>query len=291
MFRPFLKAHVLVCAVIALLSPASTLAADPKPAEKSAEKSYVFGVVPQFERRQLYAIWQPVLNDISKRSGVSLHLATTLSVHDFEKEMAAGKFDFVFTNPYHVLKERKEQGYIPLVRGEAPLKGILIVPKDSPIQSVQDMAGKTLAVPTLNALGASIMIQADLERLYGIKVGTQDVRTHASVFLNVANNLVDSGGSVQKMLGEQKPEVRDRVRVIYTTRDMPSHPVAAHPRVPEAVRQNVQKAFLELDKSQEGGEILARVPMHPLVATTMADYVMMEDWGLDKYWDIKGDLQ
>jgi phosphonate transport system substrate-binding protein len=261
----------------------------PLPSAQAAD-SYVFGVVPQFERRQLYAIWQPVLDEIAKRSGVSLHIATTLSVHDFEQEMSKGKFDFIYTNPYHVLKERKDQGYIPLVRGEAPLKGILMVPKDGPIKSIKDLAGKTLAVPTPNALGASIMIQADLEKLYGIRVKLQDVKTHASVFLHVANGLVDAGGSVQKMLSEQKAEIRDRISVLYSTRDMPSHPVAAHPRVPEQVRNRVQKAFLDLAADKEGAGLLARIPMSPLVAATMGDYVVMEDWGLDKFWDIEGSL-
>lgn len=284
------RAALLIAAALIQCLCSSPLQAAPAKA-KAENRSYVFGVVPQFERRQLYAIWQPILAEISRRSGVPLHLTTTLSVHDFEQEMAKGKFDFIYMNPYHVLKVRKDQGFIPLVRGAAPLKGVLMAPKDGPIKSVQDMAGKTLAVPTANALGASIMIQADLEKLYGIHVVLKDVKTHASVILNVANGLVDAGGSVQKMLGEQKAEIRDRIQVLYTTRDMPSHPVAAHPRVPEALRKAVQSAFIDMDKNQDGAELLARVPMHPLTATSMADYLVMEDWGLDKYWDVKGDLQ
>lgn len=273
------------------LPPRLGMAAAPDAKEAASKASYVFGVVPQFERRQLYAIWLPVLEEVSKRSGVPLHMTTSLSVHDFEIDLNQGKFDLVYTNPYHVLKERKDTGYVPLVRGAAPLKGILMVPKASPLVSPMDLEGKTVAVPTPNALGASIMIQADLEKLYGVHVKVKDVKTHASVFLHVANGLVDAGGSVQKMLNEQKPEVRDGLRVIYTTRDMPSHPVAAHPRVGRAVRERIEKAFLDMAQTPEGAALLEKIPMMPLVATTMDDYLPMEDWGLDKFWDTEGELK
>ncbi len=273
---------LFLCLSVFLALPLAAFAKSPE--------SYVFGVVPQFEQRQLFSIWQPILAEISKRSGISLHMATTMSVHDFEQELARGKFDFIYANPYHVLKERTNHGYIPLLRGAAPLRGILMVPKDSRLKSVKELDGKTLAVPTANALGASIMIQADLEKLYGIHLKIKDVKTHASVFLHVANGLVDAGGSVQKMLNEQKPEVQNRLKVIYTSRDMPSHPVAAHPRVPEEIRKRVQRAFLDFAATPEGAELLGNVPMIPAVATSMEDYLPMEDWGLDKFWNLEGNL-
>ncbi|WP_217424111.1 phosphate/phosphite/phosphonate ABC transporter substrate-binding protein [Magnetospirillum sp. UT-4] len=257
----------------------------------AAEPAYLFGVVPQFERRQLFAVWQPVLDEVAKRAGIGFEMTTALSVREFEQDLSNGRFDFVFTNPFHILQERRRSGYIPLVRGAAPLKGVLVVPADSPVSSPQELKGKVLAVPTPNALGASIMMQADLDRLFGVRVKLRDVNTHASVFLHVANRLVDAGGSVQKVLGEQKPEIRDRVRVIYTTRGMPSHPVAAHPRVPQEVRERVRRAFLDLATTPEGAAMLDKLPMNPISAAAMADYAVMEEWGLDKYWDVEGKLK
>lgn len=262
--------------------------ATPGPTPAVAAETYSFAVVPQFERRRLVEIWNPIVDAVAARTGLNLKLTTTLSVADFERQLSAGAFDFVFTNPYHILMERDRQGYIPLVRGRAPLRGLLLVPKDSPVTSVRDLDGKTLAVPSVNALGASILIRADLERLYGVRVVPRDVKTHASVYLHVANGLVECGGGVQKVLDEQEPGVRDRIRVLYTTRDMPSHPVAAHPRVPEAVREAVRQALLDLQATPEGAALLARVPMRPAVATSMEDYLPMADWGLEAYWSDEG---
>lgn len=251
-------------------------------------ETYSFGVVPQFERRRLFEIWKPITDEVSRRSGVELTLTTTMTVSEFEHQLGLGSFDFVFTNPYHILKERNGQGYIPLVRHQEPLRGIVVVAKDSPYHSVQELDGKSLAVPSPNALGASILIRADLERLFGVHVTLLNAKSHTSVYLHVANGLVDAGGGVQKVFDEQKPEVRDGLRVIYTTRAMPSHPVAAHPRVPAAVREAVRAAFLAYAATPEGATALSSVPMRPLVSAAMSDYLPMTGWNLEGYWQDEG---
>lgn len=258
------------------------------PRRSHAANHLSFAVVPQFERRRLVEIWKPIVDAVAARSGLDLRLTTTLSVADFERQLNAGMFDFAFTNPYHILMQRDRQGYVPLVRDSAPLRGIVVVARDSPITSPQQLNGKVLAVPSANAIGASILIRADLERLFGAHVVLRDVRTHASVYLHVANGLVDAGGGVRKVLDEQDAEVRERVRVLYTTREMPSHPVAAHPRVPVAAREAVRRAFLDLQSDAEGARLLAQVPMRPAIAASMADYLPMADWGLEHYWVDEG---
>ena len=127
---------------------------------------YRFGVVPQFEQRQLFATWKPIIDELSRRSGVQLTLTATLSVPEFERELSRGSFDFVYANPYQVLREYTRQGYLPLVRDEAPLYGILVVRKDSPYKSPAELEGLKLASPSFNALGASLLLRADLAQVF-----------------------------------------------------------------------------------------------------------------------------
>jgi phosphonate transport system substrate-binding protein len=249
-----------------------------------AVETYTFAVVPQFEQRKLFAIWTPIVSELSRQTGLDLKLIATLNVPEFEKELTKGSFDFVYANPFHVLREAHRQGYIPLVRDKAPLRGILVVRKDSAIKSPTELDGKTLAIPSFNALGASLLMRADLEHLFGAKPKPLNVKTHSSVYLYVANGLVAAGGGVEKTLQEQDQAIRDQLRILYTTREMPSHPVAAHPRIPAAVRDKVQRAFLELAATENGRKLLGEVPMKEAVSTSMADYRAMNGWGLEAYW-------
>lgn len=249
-----------------------------------AEEAYTLGVVPQFEQRKLFAVWRPIIDELSRRSSVKLKLVATLSVPEFERELSRGQFDFVYTNPYHILREGNHQGYLPLVRDQAPLRGIIVVAKDSAIQSPAELNGQQLAIPSMNALGASLLVRADLERIFKVKVQPVNAKTHSSVYLHVANALVAAGGGVEKTFNEQDASIRDLLRVLYVTREMPSHPVSAHPRVPEHVRLAVQKALLEMATTESGRALLAKVPMQHPIPTTMQDYQPMRAWGLDQYW-------
>lgn len=243
-----------------------------------------FSVVPQFEQRKLFAIWKPIVDEISRRSGVELKLVATLSVPEFERELAKGSFDFVYANPYHIIRELPRQGYLPLVRDKAPLRGILVVRKDDPINSVAELDGKTLAIPSLNALGASLLLRADLDQQFKVKMTPVVATTHSSVYLHVANGLAAAGGGVDKTLQEQGPAIRDSLRILYTTREMPSHPVAAHPRVPETIRKGIRDAFLSLAATREGKALLEEVSMQEVVATSIKEYEPLTKWGIDRYW-------
>ncbi|MCK9379882.1 MAG: phosphate/phosphite/phosphonate ABC transporter substrate-binding protein [Sulfuritalea sp.] len=249
-----------------------------------AEQGYTFAVVPQFEQRKLYAIWKPIVDEVAKRSGIRLKLVATLTVQEFERELAKGSFDFTYTNPYQILRESKHQGYIPLLRDNVPLTGILVVARDSPVRSVAELNGKTLAVPSPNSLGASLLLRADLEQIHQVRMKMLNVNTHSSVYLNVANGLADAGGGVQKTLAEQDDNIRNALRIIYTTRNMPSHPVSAHPRVPKHVRGALRKALLDMVTTAGGRALLAEVPMTQPVAASIDDYLPMQEWGLEKYW-------
>lgn len=249
-----------------------------------AAESYTFAVVPQFEQRKLFRIWKPLVDELEKRSGLELKLVATLSVPEFEHELLNGSFDFVYANPYHILRESTHQGYIPLVRDAEPLRGILVVRKDSPLRSLADLHGKTLAMPSPNALGASLLLRADLERLHHVKMAPLYVKTHSSVYLHVTNNLADAGGGVEKTLEEQDQAVRDALRILYTSRELPSHPVAAHPRVPKEARDKLRRALMDLAATPAGLALLAEVPMKRPVAAEIGDYTPMRSWGLDAYW-------
>lgn len=89
------------------------LAAQTPPAYPA--ESYTFGVVPQYEQRQLFAIWKPLLDELEMRTGLSFSMVGVPTIPAFEKEFLKGSYDFVYMNPYHLLKANKSQGYAPLI--------------------------------------------------------------------------------------------------------------------------------------------------------------------------------
>lgn len=247
------------------------------------ETIYTFSVVPQFERRVLFGIWQPIVDELEKRTGARFQLTTSLSVSDYERDVHRGVYDFIYVNPYVMPNIEEQPGYVPLIRDRKPLRGILVVRKDSPVRKVEELQGKTLAVPSMSALGASLLLRAELDRQYKVKTQVVLAKTHSSVFLHVVNGFADAGGSVQKALSEQDPRVRDALRVLYQTSEVPSHPLAAHQRVPAALREQVRKAFLDLSATPQGRELLGKIPMQEAVAASTEDYRPLRALKLESY--------
>jgi len=250
---------------------------------RAAPEIYTFSVVPQFERRMLFNIWQPIIDELEKRTGHRFRLVTSLSVSDYESDVAKGLYDFIYINPYMMPLVETRPGYLPLVRDDGALHGILVVRKDSPVQRVEDLQGKSLAVPSMTALGASLLLRAELDRKFAVKTNPVIAKTHSSVFVHVINGFTEAGGSVQKALSEQPAKIRDTLRVLHRTQDLPSHPVAAHKRVPPEVRESVRQALIELGKSEAGRQLLDKVPMPRPVAATSEDYEVLRTLKLDGY--------
>lgn len=127
------------------------------------EHVYRIGVVPQFEQRKLFRIWIPILQELEARTGLRFEVVGSELIPDFEKLFLAGEFDFAYMNPYHVVSANNVQGYLPLVcDGSRTLQGILVVRKDSPITSIEELKGQTVAFPSANALGASLLPRSEL---------------------------------------------------------------------------------------------------------------------------------
>lgn len=254
-------------------------------AGEAGPHSYTLGVVPQFEQRKLYAIWQPIIDALEKETGLAFKLVTTLKINDFEKEYMAEQFDFAYMNPYFIVRGVVPGTYIPIIRDNKPHRGIIVVRKDGPVRNIADLAGRTVAFPAPNAIGATLMTRSELERFHGVTVVPLFVKSHSSVYLHVAKGLADAGGGVEKTLQEQDAAIRDTLTVLYRTQAMPNLPVAAHRRVPAEVREKVQRAFLALGRTEEGRALLAKVPMTEITAASLEEYLIIEKWGLEKYWN------
>lgn len=252
---------------------------------EESQTNYIVGVVPQFEARRLHKIWQPILQELEKKTGYHFTLEGSPTIPEFEKEFIAGKFDFVYMNPFHIIVANDKQGYTPLIRDIGrTLHGILVVKKDSSYEKIEDLNNLKVAFPAPNALGASLMIRAAAQELFSTHLDPLYVQTHSSVYLNVLLGLVQAGGGVQKTLNSQPENIRNNLRVIYKTREVAAHPFAAHSRIPEAVRNKVQTAFLAMKNTPESQQLLTQIPIRKIGQASMKDYEPLLSMGLDKYY-------
>lgn len=251
----------------------------------AADQQFSFGVVPQFEARRLSEIWTPILEQLEARTGLEFKMIGSPRIPEFEQAFGRGEFDFSYMNPYHSLVAFSRQGYEPLVRdGDRKLSGVLVVTKDSPYKTVSDLENARIAFPAPNAFGASLLIRANLDRVHDLNFVPDFVNTHSSAYLNVVLGEADAAGGVMSTFMALDPDVRDHLRILYETPEMPPHPIVVHPRVPREIAERVQRAFLEIAATPEGAEILSKIPMRRAVATQASDYGSLTKLELEDYY-------
>ena len=275
-----LKLYISVGIAI-LLQTCSTYAH--KPTEHN-KLYYTVGIAPQFNARKIQTIWRPILKELEIRTNIHLTLRGTATISKFEQEFMAGQFDFAYTNPYRTLMAQKTQGYIPLVRDVArQLYGVLVVRKDSPIKSVHELDGKTIAFPAPNSMGASLMVRSDLKKLFNIKFNPLYSQSHNSSYLNVVLGKADAGGGVQKTFNRQDKNIKDKLRILHETTRVPPHPFSVHPRIPKQVAEKIKQALLDMGKTEEGRSLLAAIPVKQIGPATTGDYESLLKMGLEEF--------
>ncbi len=267
---PGKKSLLAVSLVSLLVSPASW--AD----------TFKVGVVPQFDIKTLHTIWEPILTVLEEKTGHQFVLEGSPDIPTFEKEFAEGKFDFAYMNPYHYTTA---QHYKPIIRDHGrQLYGILAVKADSEITTPQQLEGKTLVFPAPNALGASLMIRAELREKYGVSFNAKYVKTHSSVFLNVVLGMAQAGGGVQKTFNRQPDQVKDKLRILAKTDKVQPHPLTAKVSLDEAVVKQVQGALIEMGNNAEQKALLAKVPFKKIGPATDGDYDGIRKLNLARYY-------
>jgi phosphonate transport system substrate-binding protein len=232
----------------------------------------IFGVVPQQSAAELAKGWAPLLAALSARCGDELVFETATDIPTFERRLAAGEYDLAYMNPYHYVVFHQAVGYEALAKGKgAKLQGILVTRKDGPIQMLEQLQGQRVAFPAPAAFAATILPLASLKEKR-IDAEPVFVGSHDSVYLGVARGFFPAGGGIRRTFEGMSPEIRDALRVFWTTPEYTSHAIAAHQRVPVALRARIQEALVAADSSPEGRELLAKAHFKGFEAGQDADW-------------------
>lgn len=242
-------------------------------------------VVPQYQATEINNSWGTLLEGLNKGDVPKIELIFAKDISDFEAQFLAGKADLIYCNPYHMVMAKKAQGYLPLLRDKKPLKGILISLKNRDgevIEDLKSLEGKTILFPSPNSFGASLYMRALLSKDIGINFTTKYVKTHPNVIRGVVRDEGQAGGMVAATYFAEADILRDKTKVIYETPPAPPHPIAAHPRVDEATRELLTRAFIAFIQSNKEAGIAIQIP-DPVRSNYAKDYQPLERLGLEAF--------
>jgi phosphonate transport system substrate-binding protein len=249
-----------------------------------AEQVFKVAIVPFMAPTAINHSWTPVLARLEKVTGHRFELRVYDQFAQFENDFQAGVPDFIYVNPYHEVMAKQAQGYLPLVRDNSKqLKAILVVRADGPIHLVSELGGKTVSFASPNAF-APLYLRALLTEKEKVTIHPVFVSSPQNAYRHVLTGDAAAGGGILPLLQKEPAAVQARLRVLYTTPGVAGHPLAAHPRVPEAIRHQVQQAIIDMAHDPKTQKLLNVVLMEqPIAADYVRDYAPLELLHFERY--------
>lgn len=208
-------------------------------------ENYSLGVIPQQKPSVITENWSPIVKALAETTGVTLNIQPSPDIPTYEQQVQKSEYDFIYTNPYMFVQLAEPAGYKAFANAKGKkIKGILVVQKDSPFQSKGDLADKIVSFPK-GAFAADYLLRASLKH-DGIVVKPEWSRTHDQGFVEVMRGKFAACGGVMQTFNSCNPEVKDNLRILWTSPGYTPHALAVNPRVPAATVEKVKKAFLAM---------------------------------------------
>lgn len=245
------------------------------------------GVFPRRPVGVTHKAFKPLAAHLSQVLGEKVTLVVPKDFKAFWAGVKAGRFDLVHYNQYHYLKSHKELGYRVIVaneeRGKRTIAGALSVRKDSGIESVADLKGKTILFGGGRmAMGSYIAPTAVLKRaglVEGRDYTARFAKNPPAAVIAVYNKAADAAGSgnVVLQLGVVKSRIDvGQMKVLAESEPFTHLCWAVAPSVPEAKAKKIQQAMVSLKQTAPA----------VLKAAKVTDFYAVTDKDFDKVREI-----
>lgn len=147
-------------------------------------------------------------------------------------------------------------------------KSMIIVKKDSAIQSVADLKGKKIAYQNVTSSAgfvwpAATLMDAGLDPLKDVQAIT--VKGHDQGVLAVLNGDVDAAAIFQdarNIVVKDYPKVFEDTRVLAFTDKIPNDTISVRSDMNKEWIEKIQQAFIDIAADKEGHEIIKDIYSH-----------------------------
>ncbi len=233
-----------------LTSAGSPLSAGATDAADAARPETGIGVVSRLAPSAIYEGYQPILDYLGKVTPYRYRLRPGRGYRETVEDLVSGRTQAAFLGSLLYVEAHAAHGVTPLVcprnaRGEPWFESLVVVRADSPVQSLGDLAGRTVAVPPPDSLSANWLRAAATG---GVPFTSRSFAHHQAVVHEVLRGDCDAG------------VVKDRVaagylgrglRVVARSGPVPGSPLVVARGVDRAFAEALAGALLRLDPARE----------------------------------------
>lgn len=249
--KPAKNFFTCITVVLGLILPTQNVIAD---------KELVFGSVAMDIPAAMHKRLKPITQYLSEKLNRPVTLRLSPNMGEAINNTAKGSVDIAYLTPVAYLKAHKK-GKARLVaktvtNGKASFQLMIVVKKDSPYKTVQDLVGKSFAFGDKRALLQRAVVVGS-----GIKLEQFGDYKFIGHYDNIARAVSNEDFDAGILKDTTALKWQDKgLRILYSSPDLPPYNITASSNVDDATLARIKAAFLELDgKNPEHLKIIKSV--------------------------------
>ncbi len=227
----------------------------------------VMSFVPSGDTQEIIASGDQLAQMIQDKTGLVIKANVGTDFAAVREAMGASKAHIGWMNTFNYVLAHEKYGVdVALVTvrfGSTSYKGQIIVRADSGIKTLDDLKGKVMCWVDPNSTSGYIVPRIML-KANGIDpdkdfAKTIEAGSHNNVVTQVYNGDCDAGATyvdARSSVEKDIPDVKEKVIAIATTADIPNDNVSFIKDFPQADRDKIVNALLEISNSEEGKKAL-----------------------------------
>lgn len=205
--------------------------------------------------------YKPLTELLSKELKRPVKVQNVDKYADFDKGLAEGKYELAFIHPAHIgLRAVKSGAYSGLAtaKGFTDYRARVMVKKDSPLRSMQDLKDRKIGVPSVDSI-TTVMFSASMREM---KIQYPEkqflpTRYQDAVPFMIENGFVDAG--VTGSSAVEKEWIAKGGRVLTETKPIPIKQFIASKKLSDAERAKLQSLILGLSDTDAGKTALTKI--------------------------------
>jgi phosphonate transport system substrate-binding protein len=237
---------------------AAILSLSTVPAFAAERKAYNFSPVNQFGVQLTASYWNPIIDYVSRKSGVPLVLKVGRTSADTTSYVLAQEVDFAFTN--HLFSdERRKMGWTVFGhRDYPPVHSELVVMADSPTTDLKQLHEQDVGFAGPEAFVIYKVSYAHLVN-HGILPHVVFTGNQDGAIAQLRSGKVKAIGANSQLIDGYVEREHIAVRKLWRSGPFNDLALMYSPRVPAADSAAVSKAFLAMGDDPEGAAIIRQV--------------------------------
>lgn len=235
------------------------------------------GVAEQSSFGDMQDKYQPLANYLGHVLQAKVTLESSQSIKSALVNLKKGRYDLMFCRPSNVsAKAIRDDKYQLVAMAKGEFAANFIVRKDSGFKKPEDIFNHTIALPEQNSLMAKVGL-ATIRDLGG-KVAPSQL--HFTRYQEAVNFMVDMKfadvGIVAPAL--VKPWLQKGGVVLFKSKKLPFWSIIASPKMSKDEVAKMRKALIDMENTDEGKKILAKIGVKGWVPGNPQDYVDLLTW-------------